>query len=197
MAQRPLGNLSKGMCFVISAPAGTGKTTLVHKLIKEFSCVSLSISSTTRPPRLKEVPGKDYIFMTVEEFEKKIEEGDFLEHAKVFGNYYGTSRDLIEKKRSQGMHVVLVIDTQGACQLRDQNYDATYIFVSPPNLEVLMGRLVNRKTESQESIDCRMSWARQEMAMADFYDYHIINDDLEIAYDVLRSILIAEEHKLM
>ncbi len=196
MAQKLLGNLSRGICFVLSAPAGTGKTTLVHRLVQEFDAVALSVSSTTRPVRPGEVPDQHYHFLSIEAFEEKIRMGEFLEYAKVFSNYYGTSREQVESKLRDGKHVLLVIDTQGALQLRDQGYPAVFIFVSPPNLEVLRDRLVSRNTDSPSSIEHRLSWAREEMAMADRYDYHIINDDLEVAYNVLRSILIAEEHKL-
>ncbi|MES2344467.1 MAG: guanylate kinase [Chlamydiota bacterium] len=196
MVQKLLGNLSKGLCFVISAPAGTGKTTLARKLTQEFSCVNLSVSSTTRAPRVDEVSGVDYIFLSKEEFEKQIEDGTFLEYAKVCGNYYGTSKSQVEKKCNEGKHVVFVIDTQGALQLQERQFSAVFIFVSPPSLEILKERLVKRKTDSIDSIEERLVWAREEMAMADYYDYHIINDDLNVAYEVLRSILIAEEHKL-
>jgi guanylate kinase len=196
MTQKLLGNLSKGLCFVISAPAGTGKTTLVRKLVQEFSSVSLSVSSTTRAPRPGEVTEKDYFFLNKEEFEKQIQENAFLEYATVFGNYYGTSRSQVEKKCNEGKHVVLVIDTQGALQLREKQFSAVFIFVSPPSIEVLKERLIKRKTDSIDSIETRLSWAREEMAMADYYDYHIINGDLNVAYEILRSILIAEEYRV-
>lgn len=189
-----LGSLKKGLIFVLSAPAGTGKTTLVRMLTKEFDCVVESISFTTRKPRPNEKDGRDYHFVSKEEFEKKIREGEFLEHAKVFDHYYGTSRKVVEAARSQGKHVVLVIDTQGAMQLKEF-LPAVFIFISPPNLEELRSRLLTRKTDTEESIQHRLSWAEKEMTLASRYDYHIINDDLNTAYDVLRSILVAEEHK--
>lgn len=182
------------MVFIISAPAGTGKTTLAQMLHKEFSRVVSSVSYTTRPPRPNEVEGKDYHFVTSDVFEKKIKEGEFLEYAKVFDHYYGTSKKVIEAEQKKGKHVVLVIDTQGAMQLKGK-IDAIFIFVSPPNVEELRKRLQKRQSDSPESIEKRLSWAKQEMALAPRYDYHIVNDDLKIAYDVLRAILIAEEHK--
>lgn len=197
MVQKVLGNLSRGICFVVSAPAGTGKTTLARKLIDEFDSVALSVSSTTRKARPGEIADQDYHFLTTEEFEERINKRGFLEYAKVFGNYYGTSKQQVEDKLAKGQHVILVIDTQGAVQLRDEGYRAVFVFISPPSLDELKQRLINRKTDSPASIEERLSWARQEMTMADHYDYHIINDDLDTAYDVLRSILIAEEHKLM
>lgn len=189
-----LGSLKKGLIFIISAPAGTGKTTLVRMLTEEFDCVAESISFTTRQPRPSEKEGKDYYFIPKEEFEKKIREDEFLEYAKVFDKYYGTSKKVVEAIRSRGKHVILVIDTQGAMQLKEF-LPAVFIFISPPNLEELRSRLIARKADTPESIESRLVWAEKEMTLASRYDYHIINDDLKTAYDVLRSILIAEEHK--
>lgn len=189
-----LGNRKTGLAFVVSAPAGTGKTTLVRMLQDEFPCVVESTSYTTRKPRKGEVEGRDYCFLSEAEFEERIHRGEFLEYAKVFHHYYGTSRLKVEEQLEKGHHVVLVIDTQGALQLMGR-YKATYIFVSPPNLDELKQRLKSRKTETEESIATRLSWAEREMQEAHQYDYHIINDNLKIAYDVLRAILIAEEHR--
>lgn len=190
-----LGNVSRGSVFVLSAPAGTGKTTLVRMLSSEFPCITESISCTTRKPRPGEIPGKDYFFLSHEEFEAKIQAGAFIEHAKVFGEYYGTTREFVESHQQEGKHVVLVIDTQGALQLM-KGIKATFIFVSPPSLQELRTRLFNRKTDTHESIEQRLEWATHEMTMASHYDYHIVNDNLHVAYDVLRSILIAEEHRI-
>ncbi len=184
----------KGLVFVISAPAGTGKTTLVRMLIEEFNRVVESISFTTRPPRPNEVPGRDYYFISPEEFEGKIAQGEFLEYAKVFGNYYGTSRKFVESQQEKGKHVILVIDTQGALQLKGK-INAVFIFISPPSLEELRFRLHRRKLDTEEAMEHRLSWAEKEMALSSRYDYHIVNDHLKTAYDALRSILIAEEHR--
>lgn len=195
MLSKLLGNLSKGLVFVISAPAGTGKTTLVSKLAEEFDCVVESISCTTRRARPEEKPGEHYAFLTEEEFKARIEAGDFLEYAKVFDHYYGTSKSFVVEQQEKGKHVVLVIDTQGAMQLRGK-IPGVFIFISPPSLDELRARLLKRKTETEEHVETRLSWAKQEIAMAMHYDYHIVNDNLQIAYEVLRSILIAEEHKV-
>jgi guanylate kinase len=184
----------KGLLFVVSAPAGTGKTTLVRMLLDEFHHVVESVSMTTRAPRHNEVPGRDYVFVSTKEFKEKIKEGEFLEHAKVFDHYYGTSRKFVDAQRQKGKHVVLVIDTQGALQLK-KIVDAVFIFISPPSIEELRARLCRRKTETEEDIEHRLSWAEREMALAGQYDYHIVNDHLKVAYEALRSILIAEEHK--
>lgn len=188
-----LGNGEKGRMFVLSAPAGTGKTTLVQRLVSEFSCVEMSVSFTTRQPREGEVDGVHYNFVTDQEFKRKIAAGDFLEYVQLYGFYYGTSREWVRSRLESGQHVMLVIDTQGAMLLRDQT-DAAYIFVAPPSLEELESRLTKRQTESPEVIAERLEWAKHEMEAGLHYDYYIVNDDLDVAYDVLRSILIAEEH---
>jgi len=189
-----LGGLKKGLVFVISAPAGTGKTTLVRMLIDEFDCIVESVSFTTRKPRTAEIEGSDYHFISESEFEKMIQKGEFLEHARVFGHYYGTSKRNVEKQLEQGKHVALVIDTQGAMQLK-KLLDAVYIFICPPNLDELKKRLHGRKSDTQEAIETRLSWAAKEIEAAKNYDYQIVNENLKTAYEILRSIFIAEEHK--
>jgi len=196
MTQKVLGNVSTGFVFVLSAPAGTGKTTLVRMLAQEFPCIYESISCTTRPPRPGEVDAKDYYFLSKEEFNDKIRKGDFLEYAEVFGYHYGTSQTHVLDQQKKGKHVFLVIDTQGAMQLRKKRFPAVYIFLSPPSLEELKERLIKRKTESAEAIEKRLSWAKAELEMIAHYDYHIVNDNLNNAYIVLRSIVIAEEHRV-
>lgn len=191
-----LGNLSQGLIFVISAPAGTGKTTLVDKLTREFPSVVRSVSCTTRAPRPSEQDGKDYFFFDKKTFEDKIAKGDFLEHATVFGEYYGTSDEFIKKQTALGKNVVLVIDTQGALQLQKKIKDAIFIFISPPTLSALKERLEKRQTENTQSMEERLSLAKHELEMVRHYDYNIVNDHLDTAYTVLKSIFIAEEHKV-
>ncbi len=193
--EKLLGNLSEGFVFVISAPAGTGKTTLMKMLTDEFSCIMESVSCTTRPPRTGEVEGKDYYFLQEKEFEDKIQAGEFLEYAKVFNHYYGTLKSHVALAQEKGKHVVLVIDTQGAMQLKKTGFPAIFIFISPPNLQELRERLFKRKTEHSEMIEQRLAWAKHELSMMNQYDYHLVNDNLARAYDILRSIFIAEEHK--
>lgn len=196
MTQKLLGNLEKGLFFIVSAPAGTGKTTLVNMLADEFDFIVRSVSYTTREIRPGEVDGKDYFFISNEEFEKKIKDDEFLEHAKVFDNYYGTSKEFVEKKICEKKHVVLVIDTQGASLIREKGYGIS-IFIKPPDLATLKQRLYNRNSDSKESIDKRLSWFEKESNQAKYYDYVVVNDNLEIAYQVLKSIFIAEEHRVI
>lgn len=192
---RIIGNLKEGLLFVMSAPAGTGKTTLTQMLCEEFSCIKESISCTTRSPRHGEINGQHYHFLSEKDFKEKIKKNEFLEYAEVFGHLYGTLKSSVETQRQQGCHVILVIDTQGALKLKEK-VKASSIFISPPNLEELKERLERRKTESYETIEKRLAWAKEELKMISYYDYHIVNDNLIVAYDALRSIIIAEEHKI-
>ena len=191
-----LGNTNRGLLFVVSAPAGTGKSTLIAMLQNEFpDNIIESCSCTTRLPRIGEVTEKHYDFITNEEFEEKIAAQDFLEYAKVFGHYYGTRKEEVDLLLAQGKHVVLVIDTQGALKVQQQKLEAIFIFISPPSFDELRKRLVKRSTEDEERIQERLLWAKQEIGMVSHYDYHIINDNLDVTYQILRSIFIAEEHK--
>jgi guanylate kinase len=196
MTKHLLGNTVEGFVFILSAPAGTGKTTLARMLTDEFDCIVESISWTTRPMRPGEIEGKDYYFIDKKKFEDKVRHGEFLEYVEVFGYYYGTARAdlLIEQKR--GKHVFLVIDTQGAMKLKVERFPAIFIFVYPPSLEELRVRLEKRKTDSEKSIEKRLLWAKEEIALARHYDYCFVNDDLSNAYAILRSIVIAEEYRV-
>lgn len=195
MMEKLLGSLSKGFPIVMSAPAGTGKTTLARMLVDEFPIISESISCTTRPMRPGEIPEKDYHFMKEQEFLQRESEGQFLEHATVFGYHYGTLKEHVDKKLQEGKHVILVIDTQGAVQLKKKGYPALFIFIKPPSMGELRSRLFNRKTEQEKHIEERLAWAEHELEMAKHYDYIVTNDNLHRAYEILRSILISEEHK--
>lgn len=191
-----LGDWTDGLIFVLSAPAGTGKTTLVQMLAKEFPTVIASISYTTRQPRSGEISGKDYFFIDESEFKVKITDGDFLEYVKLYDTYYGTSRQWVTDQQKQGKHVFLVIDTQGALKLKEERLPATFIFVRPPSIDVLRDRLSGRQTEPPEVVEQRLEWARIELEAAKNYDYLIVNDELARAYQVLKSIVIAECHRV-
>lgn len=185
----------KGRLIIVSAPAGAGKTTLVQMLKKEFpSRVTQSISCTTRHPRKGEIDGRDYVFLTEEAFEERVKRGEFLEHATVFGDRYGTLKGMVSGAQESGIDVVLVIDTQGALELK-KKVEAVFIFIAPPSMEVLEERLKSRKTESPEALKKRLKWAKHEMDQAKHYDYTIVNDDLQEAYVALKSIVIAEHYR--
>lgn len=187
--------MTKGTAYILSAPAGTGKTTLVDKLTEEFPKVVRNVSYTTRSPREGEKDGVDYHFVSFQEFERKIKRGDFLEYAEVFGNFYGTCIESVEKLLEKGFDTIMVIDTQGADAVRNK-FHAVHIFLSPPSMEELERRLKARKTENQEQLKLRLSVAKEEMKRAHQYDYHIVNCDLEKAYSALKSIFIAQKYKV-
>lgn len=195
MTAKLLGNGSRGKAFVLSAPAGTGKTTVVDMLQREFPNVRESISCTTRPPRQGEIPGQHYHFISDADFQSRIARGEFLEYVQLYGYYYGTSKLWVEEQLSKGIHVMLTIDTQGAQLLRGQ-FPAVFIFMAPPSMEELHRRLSARQTEDEKVIRQRLEWAQRELQAINDYDYLVVNEDLEVAYQVVRSIVIAEDHHL-
>ncbi|MDR2638079.1 MAG: guanylate kinase [Zoogloeaceae bacterium] len=170
-----------GLLFIVAAPSGAGKTTLVRRLLAAMPDISFSISTTTRAPRAGEIDGHDYHFIGEADFQARIKAGDFLEWAKVHGNYYGTSRRWIEAERARERDVLLEIDWQGAAQVRQAFPDAIGIFVLPPSPEALAGRLSGRGTDSAETIATRLAAAREETRHVVDFDYAIINDDLDTA----------------
>ena len=178
-----------GHLFIVSAPSGAGKTTLVRLLLEKDPGIRVSISSTTRPPRTGENDGREYHFVDVQYFLEMVSRGDFLEWAEVHGNYYGTSRRWIEAEMTAGRDVLLEIDWQGAQQVRKAFPAAIGIFILPPSLEELKSRLSGRGTDSAETIARRIAAARDEMRHVDEFDYVIINDDLQQALGNLRSIV--------
>lgn len=185
--------MRKGTLFVISAPSGTGKTTLLKKVMAELPGMVFSISHTTREPRPGEKNGVDYHFVSRQEFESMIAQQLFIEYAEVHGNIYGTSSGSVEQQLAQGVDVVLDIDVQGGSILREsKKIEAVQIFVAPPNLTELEKRLRGRGTESEEKVQLRLKNAKMEMAAASEYDYLMVNDDLGQASKVLASIVVAE-----
>nr|MBF0223559.1 guanylate kinase [Desulfobulbaceae bacterium] len=183
--------MSKGRLFIISAPSGAGKTTILRPVLAELAAISFSVSHTTRAPRPGEQNGIDYHFVSKEEFVQLEQKGDFLEWAEVHGNYYGTSKTAVREQLSQGIDTILDIDVQGASQLRAlANLPATYIFIAPPSLAVLKQRLSDRKTESAETLAIRLENAVNELKSANLYDYIIVNDLLEEAIQIMKAIII-------
>ena len=177
--------------FVISAPSGTGKTSLIHKVLEEelASKTKLGVSCTTRERRENEEEGVAYFFLDEEAFNKKLDEGNFLEHAKVFGNLYGTPKDWVVSTISQGFDVVLELDVQGAIQVKNAYPDAKTIFIIPPSYKDLEERLVNRDQDSQETIEKRLSEAKQEVLSGKDFDHLITNDNFNLAFVDLKSVM--------
>lgn len=186
----------KGGLFVVSAPSGAGKTTLVRGLLANDPQVTLSISYTTRPARPGEEDGRDYHFVSQERFLEMANRGDFLESAEVYGNHYGTSHQWVRDRMESGRDILLEIDTQGAAQVRKLFPDCVGIFVLPPSLEVLEARLRGRGKDSAEVITRRLQAAREEMRHVGEFDYVIINKDLGEALADLASVLRAERLRL-
>lgn len=183
--------------WIISAPSGTGKSTLLNKLFDaKLHPMKFSISHTTRHIRPGEVDGVHYYFVDQDKFKQMIEDQCFLEWAQVFDNFYGTSRVNIEEFLKQGIDVFLDIDWQGARQIKKQFPSVRTIFILPPSLDSLKERLIHRGQDSMEVIESRMKKAKNELIHYNEYDYIIINDDLEKAYDQLKSIVLAERLKV-
>lgn len=178
-----------GSVFIISAPSGTGKTSLAASLRQAVLGIQKSVSHTTRQPRTQEVDGKHYHFVTVEQFNEMLAKNVFLEHAKVFGNYYGTSREWILQTISHGVDVVLEIDWQGAQQIKQKMPEVVTIFILPPNSTSLRSRLTQRKQDSVESIEQRLEEASGEIAHFAEYDYLVVNDNFEHALNDLVAIV--------
>lgn len=191
--------MSKGTLFIVSAPSGAGKSSLIDALLKRFNLddkLRLSVSHTTRAPRPGEIDHVSYHFITNEEFEKLIERNAFYEYAHVFDHYYGTSREIVEQWLNEGKDVLLDIDWQGARQIRQQTPDAKGIFIVPPSLEELNRRLVTRATDAPEVIEKRMSKAISEISHYNEYDYVIVNDDFDKSLLNMRSIILSNRQKM-
>lgn len=182
----------KGLVFVVSAPSGAGKTTLCRAISRIFPDLHFSTSYTTRPPRPGDVNGRDYHFVTPEKFREMNDRGEFAEWAEIYGHRYGTSRILLEKVLEEGQDVILDIDGQGARQLREKKLPGIFIFLLPPSFGELEQRLSHRNTEGKMAMEERLRKAKVEMAEARFYDYLIVNDELEKAKEQLKAIILAE-----
>jgi len=180
-----------GQLFIVSAPSGAGKTSLVHALLGQLADIGVSVSHTTRRIRPGEVQGRDYHFVDIEAFREMIAHDDFLEHALVFGNYYGTSRSGVVAALASGRDLGLEIDWQGARRIRELVPDAVSVFIMPPSLEELRRRLEGRGKDDPDTIARRMEAARQEMSHFDEYQYLIVNDDFERARDDLAAVVRA------
>ncbi|MDY7229992.1 guanylate kinase [Hyalangium rubrum] len=185
--------LHPGLLLVLSAPSGAGKTTLAHRVLKEVPGTIFSVSFTTRRPRGKEQEGVDYHFVDVAHFQEKIERSEFVEWAEVHGHFYGSPQSVVDEARARRGVAVFDIDVQGGQAIKRKHPDAVLIFVLPPSMEELERRLRDRKTDSDETIRRRMLAARSEIERGvASYDYIVMNDDFERAFQELRSVVVAE-----
>ncbi|WP_456079396.1 guanylate kinase [Mogibacterium sp.] len=185
-----------GRLFVISGPSGAGKGTICKKLLESVD-ISISTSMTTRAPRPGEIDGKDYYFVTVDEFEEKIANGGMLEYARVFDNIYGTPKDMVIKQLERGRDVILEIDVQGGLQIKKKMPEqAVLVFVLPPDLATLRQRIIDRGTETEEVIDKRFNEAINEIKLIGEYDYYVVNDELDDAVYDLSAIIMAERRRV-
>lgn len=182
----------KGKLLVISGPSGAGKSTVVFKAIEGREDICFSTSVTTRSPRPGEVDGREYFFVDFERFREMVENDELLEHAEYVANRYGTPRAYVEQRMAEGLNVLLDIEVQGARQVRKKMPEAVLIFIAPPSIEELERRLRGRGTDTEAAIEGRLIRARQEFQEADFYDYLIVNDDVEKAAAKLNAIIEAE-----
>jgi guanylate kinase len=178
--------------FIISAPSGSGKSTLVSKVLQRDNRLRFSVSYTTRKPRGREKPGESYVYISRSEFEDRVDRGEFLEHAEVFGNYYGTNRAVLEQAQQEGKDLVLDIDVQGARQLRSRIPEAVTVFILPPSRDILEQRLRTRSEDPEDVIQRRLRDAAEEIRNYKQYDYVLVNHRLEESVDTLASIIKAE-----
>lgn len=188
--------MSKGFLLVISGPAGTGKGTVCKELLKRNKDIVYSVSATTRKPRIGEIDGVNYYFVTEEKFKSMIENDEFLEYAYVHTNYYGTPKKFVFEQIEKGEIVLLEIDVQGAMQIKKKFPEAVFIFLLPPSMEELKNRIVKRGTETEEDIKRRYENAFKELDFVDNYDYFVINDVVEDAVSDIESIIRAEKLKV-
>jgi guanylate kinase len=182
-----------GLLIVISAPSGTGKTTILNQLTRSSKNLKHSISMTTRPPRSEELNGRDYLFVSQEDFEKKIEQDEFAEWAVVHGNLYGTPKKTLEEAINAGIDVILDIDVQGAIRIKEKYKEGVLIFIAPPNMEELRARLKKRNTESEEAIEQRLEEAKKELEWLPKYDYYIVNHRIKDTVSKVKAIIEAEK----
>lgn len=184
---------NKGLLIVVSGPSGAGKDTICHKLIKENSNIWMSVSMTTRKPRPLEKEGVDYFFVSSEDFLNKIKDNTFLEYASYNDNYYGTPKDKVEEKLNEGKDVILVIDINGAINIKKIIPSALFIFIMPPDMETLKNRLIGRKTESKDKVVQRFMTAYNEVNNYKKYNYVVVNDKVEDAVNKVKSIIQSEK----
>lgn len=183
----------EGILIIISGPSGTGKSTIVKEFMKRNVDVELSVSATTRKIRPGEEEGKNYFFISHETFIEMLKQEAFLEHAQVYGNYYGTPRDFVNNKLKEGKNVLLEIDTEGALQIKEKFPQGVFIFIVPPSISELQRRINSRGTESEEEVKRRLNSSIDEIKQLAHYDYVVMNDHVSNAVEMIESILMAEK----
>jgi guanylate kinase len=182
----------RGILFVISGSSGVGKGTIKDAVLSKLNNIKLSISATTRPMRVGEVEGRDYLFINPEEFTHRLKNDDFLEFAQVYSNMYGTPKKYVLENLQNGYDVMLEIDIQGALRVKQIMPEGIFIFIQPPSIETLAQRIHGRGKDSPQSIETRMAACQEEMACVIHYDYVVVNDELEVAVNQVQSIIVAE-----
>ncbi|MDD7793735.1 guanylate kinase [Clostridium sp. 'White wine YQ'] len=185
-------NHNRGLLIVISGPSGAGKGTICKELLEKNDNLFISVSATTRNPRAGEVDGVNYYFLDKDSFIEKIEAGDFLEHAEVYGNYYGTPKSKVEEMLLSGKDVILEIDIQGALKVKENSQEGIFVFILPPSMEELKKRIIKRGSETEESLMTRFKSAYQEINYVSTYNYAVVNDEVHEAVKKIESILTAE-----
>ena len=184
---------NRGVLIVISGPSGAGKGTICKALLEKHDNIYISVSATTRSPREGEIEGVNYYFLTKEAFEEKVKENGFIEYANVHGNFYGTPKVNVEKMLDEGKDVILEIDIQGALQVKENFKEGVFIFILPPSMEELKKRIINRGSETEESLMTRFKNAYKEINYVSKYNYAVVNDTLELAVAKVESIIAAEK----
>lgn len=179
----------QGKIIAISSPSGGGKTSIVKRLLKDFPEIVFSVSATTRPKRKNEINGVDYFFLTEKEFKEKIDKGDFIEWERFYDYYYGTLKNFITDNIDNGISVLFEIDVKGALSLKKIYPESVLIFIDPPSFEELVQRLKQRKTESEKDLQKRIDRAKMELSLKDKFDYIFVNDELEKAYNQVKTLI--------
>lgn len=187
----------EGILLVICGPSGVGKGTVCKEFLGENRNIKLSVSATTRSPRIGEVDGVSYHFLEIGQFEKMVENGEFIEYARVYDNYYGTPKAEVLKNLQNGEDVLLEIDIQGAMQVKSSYPDAVFVFILPPSLRELRDRIVKRGSETEESLKLRFGSAYDEICKIEHFDYFVVNDDIEKAVRQLECIMMAEKNRVL